>query len=158
MTNKARHDKQRPKRTRGNASAHSAATRGACSAVFVAMPAYHRSCQQSVRRVQAFVFVSVDADDEEGEPVMEFFNLAKKDLPALWGFQFDPDQKKYRCVAKALALDTSLCTESTAASPCRAHLCAGLRSVVYVSGGRGCSMHWSGIASEGSRAGASCLA
>lgn len=47
--------------------------------------------------MQEFVFVSVDADDEEGEPVLEFFNTAKSDLPVLWGFQFHPDQRKYRC-------------------------------------------------------------
>ena len=55
-----------------------------------------KAASAALRDKQAFIFVAVDADGEEGEPVLEYFKLSKGKLPAVVGFQIEPDQRRYR--------------------------------------------------------------
>lgn len=57
-----------------------------------------RDAAAKYRAKREFVFVSVANDDEEGEPVVEFFGGESGAPPTLFGFQVQPAQKKYKYV------------------------------------------------------------
>ena len=54
----------------------------------------------AAKRMQStreFVFVTVDLTNEEGEPVVDFFNVDADSEPVIVAFQIEPDQLKYWC-------------------------------------------------------------
>lgn len=56
--------------------------------------AFHTAAQR-MRADRSFVFVTVDAESSEAEPVMQFFELEGRDLPVLLGFEMEPGQRKF---------------------------------------------------------------
>ena len=60
--------------------------------------AEYKKVAEKLKKSGDFIFVSVDAEEEESEPVVSFFELEGEELPVLFGFQMEPGQKKYRCV------------------------------------------------------------
>jgi hypothetical protein len=42
-----------------------------------------------------------------GEPVMEYFKLDKTKLPLLFGFQVEPDQRKFKCAYELRCLNSA---------------------------------------------------
>lgn len=56
--------------------------------------AFHTAAQK-MRAERSFVFVTVDADSQEAEPVMQFFELEGVELPVLIGFEMEPGQRKF---------------------------------------------------------------
>lgn len=58
--------------------------------------AFH-TVAQKMRPDRSFVFVTVDADSNDAEPVMQFFELEGANLPTLIGFEMEPGQRKYPC-------------------------------------------------------------
>lgn len=65
---------------------------------------------KAMRDERKFVFVTVDAEDEEGEPVVEFFGVDKEKLPLIIGFQVEPAQQKFWCApARAGGRSLHLC-------------------------------------------------
>lgn len=56
--------------------------------------AFH-TVAQKMRPDRSFVFVTVDGDSNDAEPVMQFFELEGSDLPVLIGFEMEPGQRKY---------------------------------------------------------------
>ena len=53
---------------------------------------------EKLKKNRDFIYVSVDTEDEEAEPVVNFFEVEGMELPIIFGFQMEPGQKKFRCV------------------------------------------------------------
>lgn len=49
----------------------------------------------NMRSENAFVFVTVAADSQDAEPVLQFFELEGRELPVLIGFEMEPGQRKF---------------------------------------------------------------
>eukprot|EP00892_Ulva_mutabilis_P003381 jgi/Ulvmu1/1414/UM011_0143.1 len=56
--------------------------------------AFH-AVAKKMRSEHSFVFVTVDSEGGEAEPVMQFFELEDKALPVLIGFEMEPGQRKF---------------------------------------------------------------
>ena len=53
------------------------------------------SVAKKMRDDRSFVFVTVDSEVKEAEPVMQFFELEGVALPVLIGFEMEPGQRKF---------------------------------------------------------------
>lgn len=51
---------------------------------------------EKLKKSRDFIFVSVDSESDEAEPVVSFFEVEDDDMPILFGFQMEPAQKKFR--------------------------------------------------------------
>lgn len=53
---------------------------------------------EKLKKKRDFIFVSVNTEDEDAEPVINFFETQEEELPTLFGFQMEPGQRKFRCL------------------------------------------------------------
>jgi hypothetical protein len=71
---------------------------------------------QKLKNNRDFIFVSVNAEDENGERVVGFFEAEQEDMPVIYCFQTEPVQRKYRYIPSP-ALSPNSCNYTVEGNP-----------------------------------------